>query len=220
VRFTDELAVGAAPGAVFATLADLERAAGCLPGAWIDGQDGDAHTGGLRLRLGSITPVYRGSVRVVVADRAARRLVLDARGRDDEGSGPAGARVEVAVVPDEDGASRLRLDADLVVRGRVARGGRGVLAEVSHDLAARFAEELGALADAVPPEPGPPEPAPPEPAPPEPAPPEPAPHVSGIDAYSREHRSRGQFVGAVAGALGIGALVAVGAVAVWRGRAR
>jgi carbon monoxide dehydrogenase subunit G len=200
VRFTDELAVAAAPAAVFAALADVGRALPCLPGAWVDDTgDAGAVDGGLRVRVGPVTPVYRGTVRVLSADPERRRLVLDARGRDDAGSGPAGARVDVVVVPDGAGTSRLRLDADVVVRGAVARGGRGVLAEVSHDLAARFADQLAAVASEG--------------------------YVRDIPGYRREYHAR-RRLGAVAGALGVGALVAVTVVAVvavvavrrWRAR--
>lgn len=227
MRITDEVAVPADPAAVFAALADVGRALPCLPGAWVEGRQGGVvegglveeglveggvveegvvggvHTGGLRVRVGPVTPVYRGTVRVLTADRDGRRLVLDARGRDDEGNGAAGAHLDLRVVPGGDGTARLRLDADLVVRGRVARGGRGVLAGVAHDLAVRFADELATLATARPIEPHEP----------------PEPPLSEVRGRSPELRSQRQVLGIVAGALGIGALVAA-AVVVRRGRAR
>src|SRR4051812_23987817 len=131
-------------------------AAPCLPGAWVQDDangrraaDGRARPAGLTVRVGPVSPAYRGTVRVLAVDRDARRLVLAARGRDerdDADVGPASARLELAVSPGPGGTGTLlHLDADLVVRGRVARCGRGVLGEVCRDLAVRFARALGEL---------------------------------------------------------------------------
>jgi carbon monoxide dehydrogenase subunit G len=172
LRITDEVEVGARPAAVFDALTDLERAVPCLPGGWVRGEEGGAREAGLTVRVGAVTPAYRGTLRVLVLDRDARRLVLSARGRDerdDDGVGPASARVEVAVAPAPHGAaSVLHVDADLVVRGRVARLGRGVLGEVCRDLTVRFARGLGELADT--PVDAEPAPAAPPPSAPPPAP--------------------------------------------------
>ena len=194
MRITDEVVVDAAPERVFALLVDPEAAVPCLPGAWA--QDGWA---GLTVRIGALTPAYRGTVRLLAVDREARRLVLDARGRDerdDPDVGPGGARLELAVAPDPEGTGAvLHLDADLVVRGRVARCGRGVLAEVCHDLTAAFARALGEhLASLSAPAPEPP-------------------GASERGADGPEVRSRGGLdpsavAAVVAAGLGVGALVA------------
>lgn len=201
MRVIDEVVVDAAPERVFALLVDPAAAVPCLPGAWA--QDGWA---GLTVRVGALTPAYRGTVRVLAVDREARRLVLDARGRDerdDPDVGPGGARLEVAVAPDPEGTGAvLHLDADLVVRGRVARCGRGVLAEVCHDLTAAFARALGEHLASLPasaPEP---------------------PEGSGRRADGPEGRSRGgldptALAAVVAAGLGVGALVAA-VVTRWR----
>jgi uncharacterized protein len=146
MKISNELAVEAAPQTLFDIITDVERVAHCLPGATLRGREGDSYLGSVKVKVGPISALYRGSVRYVSVAEAARRVVLDARGQDEHGSGNAEARVEVSVSPDaSDTGSLLRLDADLVVRGRVAQFGRGVLGDVSQGLMARFARNIGEL---------------------------------------------------------------------------
>ncbi len=196
MRITDEVVVDAEPERVFALLVDPAAAVPCLPGAWA--QDGWA---GLTVRVGALTPAYRGTVRVLAVDREARRLVLDARGRDerdDPDVGPGGARLELAVAPDPEGTGAvLHLDADLVVRGRVARCGRGVLAEVCHDLTAAFARALGEHLASRPAPAAAPEP-----------PDRSERRGDGPEVRSREGLDPSALAAVVAAGLGVGALVA------------
>jgi uncharacterized protein len=147
VKITNEVPVDAPPESMFNLITDVERVAHCLPGATLEGRDGDSYLGSVTVKVGPISARYRGAVRYLSVDEAARRVVLDARGRDEQGSGNAEARVDVTVQPNQggDGGSVLRLDADLVVRGKVAQFGRGVLGDVSQGLMARFARNIGEL---------------------------------------------------------------------------
>jgi carbon monoxide dehydrogenase subunit G len=151
MRIANEVPVDASPGAVFGVVTDAQRVVRCLPGAALQGREGDVYSGAVRVEVGPVTAVYRGTVRRLSVDGSARRLVLDARGRDENGSGDAEARVEVRVDPDPQGTgSRLHLDADLLVRGPVARIGRGVLGEVSRGLTVQFARNVDELLTAEP----------------------------------------------------------------------
>ncbi len=151
MRIANEVPVDASPVALFGVLTDAQRVVRCLPGASLQGREGDVYSGAVRVEVGPVTAVYRGTVRQLSVDGSARRVVVDARGRDENGSGDAEARVEVRVDPDPQGTgSRLHLDADLVVRGRVARIGRGVLGEVSQGLTVQFARNVDELLTAEP----------------------------------------------------------------------
>lgn len=146
MKITNDVPVDAPPETMFGLITDVERVAPCLPGASLEGRDGDSYLGSVKVKVGPISATYRGAVRYLSVDEAARRVVLDARGRDEQGSGNAEARVEVTVQPNQGGdGSVLRLDADLVVRGKVAQFGRGVLGDVSQGLMARFARNIGEL---------------------------------------------------------------------------
>ncbi|WP_327294037.1 MULTISPECIES: SRPBCC family protein [unclassified Streptomyces] len=140
---TNEIAVRAAPDAVFKLLNEVERVAACMPGAALDGLDGDAWRGRVKVKVGPITAGYAGTVRFLESDPAARRLRLQASGADVHGSGDAEAAVdlEVAEAPDGSG-SLLRISTDLVIRGKIAQFGKGAIVTVSDRLLRQFAQNL------------------------------------------------------------------------------
>ena len=71
-------------------LLDVERVAPCLPGASLAGGDGETFDGAMTIKLGPVTSRFEGTVRIVEADRAARRAVLRAQARDARGRGHRG----------------------------------------------------------------------------------------------------------------------------------
>jgi carbon monoxide dehydrogenase subunit G len=144
VILRNEVRVPGTPAEIFALLNDVERVAGCLPGAAVDGRDGDAYRGRVAVKVGPITAAYAGTVRFLEIDDARRRLRLQARGSDSRGSGDAEAEVVVSVAEAEDG-SLLRLETDLLIRGKIAQFGKGAISTVSDRLLQQFAANLGAL---------------------------------------------------------------------------
>ncbi|MBW0088681.1 SRPBCC family protein [Pseudonocardia sp. KRD-184] len=142
----NELTVAAPPDEVFALVNDVERVATCLPGAVLDGRDGDTYRGRVTVKVGPIRAAYGGTVRFLDVTPDERRLRLAARGADSHGSGDAEAEVELSVVPDGAG-SILRLHTDLVIRGKIAQFGKGAVVAVSDRLLDRFAQNLAAQLD-------------------------------------------------------------------------
>jgi carbon monoxide dehydrogenase subunit G len=118
-------------------LLDLERIAPCMPGAQLQEVDGDEYRGIVKVKVGPITAQYRGAARVVEADEAARKVVLRAEGRDTRGQGNAAADI-VATLTAEGSRTRVHVDTDLNVTGKVAQFGRGVMADVSAKLMDQF----------------------------------------------------------------------------------
>lgn len=146
MRFTSTVPVAAAPDAVFALINDVERVATCMPGAVLNGRDGDAWQGGVKVKVGPITAAYAGTVRFLEVDEANRRLRVQARGTDTHGSGDAEAEVTV-LVADAPGGARLDLATDLVIRGKIAQFGKGAITAVSDRILQQFARNLGGLLD-------------------------------------------------------------------------
>jgi uncharacterized protein len=140
---TNEVTVDAPPDELFAFVSDVERVAPCLPGARIDESNGDEYRGSMRVRLGPIVANYAGTLRYVELDRASRRAVLRARAQETAGQGQAEARIET-VIEEVGDASRIRMDTDLQIRGRVAQFGRGAMEKVAQRLFADFAHNLEA----------------------------------------------------------------------------
>ena len=136
--------VPADPDAVFALVNDVERVARCLPGATLEGQDGDdTYRGSVKVKVGPISAAYAGTVRFLEVLPDERRLRLTARGADSHGSGDAEAEVDLSVVPSS-GGSTLRVHSDVVVRGKIAQVGKGAIATVSSRLLDQFARNLRA----------------------------------------------------------------------------
>jgi hypothetical protein len=145
MQLTNQIAMPASPEQLFTLLNDVERVAPCLPGAALEGRtEDDAFRGRVKVKVGPISAAYRGTVRFLEVDEHAKRLVLDAKGTDEHGSGSAEAKVTVEIRPDGQG-SVLALNTDLVIRGKVAQFGRGAIGDVSQQLMERFAQNLGTL---------------------------------------------------------------------------
>lgn len=132
------------PDAVFALLNDVERVAGCLPGAVLEGRDGDAYLGKVTFKVGPVSAAYAGKVRFTEVDPARHLLRLSARGADSHGNGDAEADVTVTVEPGPDGSS-LKLRTDLMVRGKIAQFGKGAISSVSARILDQFARNLAGL---------------------------------------------------------------------------
>jgi carbon monoxide dehydrogenase subunit G len=143
MRITNDISVDAPPDELFSFLSDVERVAPCLPGAHIDGAEGDAYRGSMRVKVGPITADYRGTLRFLEHDEAARRAVLHMRADDAGGAGAAEARI-ATTVQDADGASRITIDTDLQIRGRVAQFGRGAMEKIATRMLGEFARNLEA----------------------------------------------------------------------------
>ena len=147
MRLTNTVPVKASPDEVFALMNDVERVASCMPGAALDGQDGDVWQGRVKIKVGPISAAYAGTVRFLEVDAERRRLRVHARGADTHGSGDAEAEVALDVVAAPEGAL-LQLSTDLVIRGKIAQFGKGAIAAVSDRILQQFAQNLGSLLDA------------------------------------------------------------------------
>ncbi|MEV4015943.1 SRPBCC family protein [Nonomuraea angiospora] len=140
----DEITVAAPPDEVFALISDVERVVTCLPGAALDGRDGDAYQGGVTVRVGPVTAAYTGTVRFLEVDAGRRLLRLQGRGADTHGSGDAEAEV-VLTVEEAPTGSLLRVRTDLLIRGKIVQFGKGAIATVSGRLLQQFAANLATL---------------------------------------------------------------------------
>jgi carbon monoxide dehydrogenase subunit G len=128
-------------------LLDVERIGPCLPGAVIDSIDGDDFTGTVKVKLGPINLSYKGKASFVEKDEAARRAVIDARGKDARGNGTATALV-TATLTDEGGSTSVQVNTDLDITGKPAQFGRGVMVDVGNKLLGQFADALAATISA------------------------------------------------------------------------
>ncbi|SFO91214.1 Carbon monoxide dehydrogenase subunit G [Amycolatopsis arida] len=142
MRLDHEFTVDAPVDRVWAAVVDPERVAPCMPGATLSAVEGDAFRGSVKVKLGPVSMVYKGSGEFVAKDAAERRVVIKASGKDARGAGTASATVTVTL-HDEDGSTRGSVATDLTVTGRPAQFGRGMIAEVGGKILDTFAGCLG-----------------------------------------------------------------------------
>jgi len=123
------------------TLLDLERVAPCLPGATLEEASGDDYKGTMTVRLGPVTQKYNGTVSIDEADEEARWVVLKAEGKDARGQGTVSATVR-STLREDDGGTRVQVEAEIRATGRAAQFGRGVMQDVAEKLTGQFADCL------------------------------------------------------------------------------
>lgn len=122
-------------------LLDVERIAPCLPGAQLTEIEGEEYRGVVKVKVGPITAQYKGAAKLDHVEESAHTLTIRAMGRDTRGQGNASATIAVAMA-DDGGGTRVDIDTDLAITGKVAQFGRGILADVSAKLLAQFVGNL------------------------------------------------------------------------------
>ena len=142
--FSESFSVDAALEDVWELMTDVERIAPCLPGAQLQEIDGEDYHGIVKVKVGPITSQYKGMARFESVDEAEHKIVLTAQGRDTKGAGNANANIGVSLQGDAS-ATRVMVDVHLDLKGKVAQFGRGVLADVSGKLMAKFAQNLSEM---------------------------------------------------------------------------
>ena len=92
-QLVNEFTVNRPIDEAWAVITDVERIAPCLPGAQLQEIEGDVYRGVVKVKLGSITPQFKGQATFVERDDDAHRAVLKAEGRDTGGRGNAAATI-------------------------------------------------------------------------------------------------------------------------------
>lgn len=158
MQLTHTFTVPAGIEQTWEALGDIESVAGCFPGAQVTSADESSFEGTVKVKLGPIALVYKGSGEFVDKDASAHRMAIKALGKDKRGNGTAGADVVATMTELGPSSTQVEVVTDLNVTGKPAQFGRGVMQDVSDKLLGQFVDCLaGRLA-------GPAEDATPEPA--------------------------------------------------------
>src|SRR6266567_3868989 len=128
MQLENSFSVAAPPERVFAYLLDVNKVAGCVPGAELsEVVDPTTFKGKVKIKVGPITVAYNGTARIVDRDDNSHSASIEAEGRETTGPGSARAKATMSVVAGE-GGSVVKIVTDYNVAGRVAQFGRGVMA--------------------------------------------------------------------------------------------
>jgi carbon monoxide dehydrogenase subunit G len=143
MKLEQSFTVAAPIDEVWSALIDVERIAPCLPGAEITGQGPDgSYEGTFSVKLGPTTAGYRGSLKMESLDEAQHVATMSAKGTDKRGQGGANATI-VSRLGEEGDVTRVDVDTDFTITGRLARFGRsGMIEDISKRLLREFAQCL------------------------------------------------------------------------------
>ncbi|MDQ2883098.1 MAG: SRPBCC family protein [Actinomycetota bacterium] len=126
---------------VWRALLDPERVAPCFPGASITSASGNEFAGIVKVRLGPISLQYRGSGRFTDTDQAAHRIVIQATGTASGDQGTVAATVQASLVENGE-RTEVTVATDMIVTGRPAQFGRGLIEDVGAKIISQFADCL------------------------------------------------------------------------------
>lgn len=126
-------------------LTDLERIMPCMPGAALDGIEGENFLGNVKIKVGPIGAHFRGTARFAEKDDATHSAVILASGKDPKGQAAANAKLHAWLEPVTDTRTRVLIDTDLDISGRMAQFGRGAIADVSNRLIGQFVTNISQL---------------------------------------------------------------------------
>ena len=129
MQLEHHLSVPAPIDVVWPALLDPERVAPCVPGATLTGVDDDSFTGTVKVKVGPVTLLYKGTGTFTEQDEQARRAVLKAAAKDTRGNGTVNATVTLTLTDEGDHTTGI-VATDLSITGKPAQFGRGMIADV------------------------------------------------------------------------------------------
>jgi hypothetical protein len=141
----NDFTVVATPDDTYALMTDVERVAPCIPGATITGPNPNGGFDALvTMKMGPMTLTYKGLIEIVEQDDAARTAVMRAKATEAKGQGTAQATLSMAVEDAGDGSSHVKVGSDILVTGRVAQMGRGIMTDVAGKMIGEMAKAMEA----------------------------------------------------------------------------
>jgi carbon monoxide dehydrogenase subunit G len=144
MRLVNEFSVDAPLDRAWSALTDVPRVVECIPGAELEGQDGDDYHAKVAVKVGPVGLTLSGTATVVSRDDTAHEMVVRGQARDRKGNGSAEATVTM-VARDNAGRSDVTVVTDLELGGRIAQFSSGVISQVSNRILAQFAMRLNTL---------------------------------------------------------------------------
>jgi uncharacterized protein len=149
VRIQNQFDVPVALSDAWAFLMNIPATVPCFPGAeLVEQMDDNNYKGRVTVRLGPLTMIFNGKLRLDNADAAAHTGSVNATWAEAKGRGNA-TTVTRFTMSEHEGGTRVELDTDVQLAGQVAQYGRGtgMIADISAQLVSKFADNLRARLD-------------------------------------------------------------------------
>ena len=127
----------------WALLSDMEQVIPLMPGAALMGREGEDYLGKVKVKVGPVTSEFSGKAHFVEKDDVIHRALIDGRAREARGAGNASAVITLQAHEAGD-RTRVTVDTDLKIVGKLAQFGSGMLQQVSEKLLTQFVVQLEA----------------------------------------------------------------------------
>ena len=139
----NEFTLGVPVDKAWALLSDMEEVIPLMPGAALVGREGDDYLGKVKVKVGPVTSEFSGKAHFLEKDDVNHRALIDGRAKEARGTGNAAAVITLQAHEDGD-RTRVTVDTDLKIVGKLAQFGSGMLQQVSEKLLAQFVGQLEA----------------------------------------------------------------------------
>jgi hypothetical protein len=146
VQIRNALEVPMPPDEAWSFLMNIPSTVPCFPGAeLVETIDENNYKGRVTVKLGPLTMVFNGKLRIEERDDAGHAATVKATWVEAKGRGNATTITRFAMNAREAGTA-IELDTDVQLAGQVAQYGRGtgMISDISKQLVSRFAENLRA----------------------------------------------------------------------------
>ncbi|QEN12318.1 SRPBCC family protein [Mycolicibacterium sp. ELW1] len=143
MKIDNEFTVSVPIAQAWAVLSDMEQVVPLMPGAALTGQEGDDYLGKVKVKVGPVTSEFSGKAHFVERDESQHRAVVDGRGKEARGTGNAAA-VVVLQLHEAGDHTRVSVETDLKIVGKLAQFGSSMLQQVSEKLLGQFVDALEA----------------------------------------------------------------------------
>lgn len=141
----NDFTVVATPDDTYALMTDVERVAPCIPGASITGRrDDGAYDALVTMKMGPMSLTYKGVIEIIERDDAARTAVMRAKATETKGQGSAQATLTMDITDAGGGLTTVKVGSDILVTGRVAQMGRGIMTDVAGKMIGEMAKAMEA----------------------------------------------------------------------------
>ncbi|BDY30988.1 SRPBCC family protein [Mycolicibacterium mageritense] len=144
MQLVNEFSVDAPLEVAWAALTDIPRVVECIPGAELEGHEGDDYRARVAVKVGPVGLTLAGTATVVSRDDTAHQMVVRGTARDGKGNGSAAATVTMSA-RDSGGRAAVTVRTDLELGGRIAQFGSGVITQVGNRIIGQFVRRLNAL---------------------------------------------------------------------------
>ena len=146
-QLTNEFTVNRSIDEAWPIITDVEKIAPCLPGAELKEIEGETYRGVVKVKLGPIASQFKGEAHFTERDDEGHRAVISAQGRDTQGRGNASAEITAVAEALSPTSTKVVVNTELHITGKVAQFGRGIMGDVSTKLMAEFATNLNTMLD-------------------------------------------------------------------------